>query len=185
MSNKVNADGNINNRNKKAVNRIFLNGRNSCFIRLKDHKPKFLSNPIFRLLNPAKNELGRISKSILDRINTSLLNFIKVDQWKDISKITEWFKNIGNKQKHKFIWYQKFLSNNHERSINNMLQVCWRKMFKFLMTIKKYTMQESLYYLMKKVGGWEKMVCLMWQWGRIMAQRYVNLLGHFYQIKSV
>ena len=27
MSNKVYADGNINNRNKKAVNRIFLNGR--------------------------------------------------------------------------------------------------------------------------------------------------------------
>ena len=124
MSNKVNADGNINNRNKKAVNRIFLNGRNSCFIRLKDHKPKLLSNPIFRLLNPAKNELGRISKSTLDRINTSLLNFIKVDQWKDISKVTEWFKNVGNKQKHTFILFD--IKNFYPTITKDLLTICFK-----------------------------------------------------------
>ena len=54
------------------------------------------------LLNPAKNHLDRISKSILDRINTSLRNLIQVNQWKDTSEVIEWFKNIRNKQKHKF-----------------------------------------------------------------------------------
>ena len=48
MSNKVNADENINNRNKKAVNRIFLNGRNSCFIRLSERpQTKIFKQPHF------------------------------------------------------------------------------------------------------------------------------------------
>ena len=53
------------------ANRMLVNG-NSCFITLKDHKPNFLNNPKVRLLHPAKNKLGRISKSILDKLNTSL-----------------------------------------------------------------------------------------------------------------
>ena len=103
ISNKVNADGKKIIENKAVVNRMFVNGSNSCFITLKDHKPNFLNNPKVRLINPAKNELGRISKSILDRINTSLRNLIKVNQWKDIREVIEWFKNITNKQEHKFI----------------------------------------------------------------------------------
>ena len=103
ISNKVNANGKKIIENKAVVNRMFVNGSNSCFITLKDHKPNFLNNPKVRLLNPAKNELGRISKSILDRINTSLRNLIKVNQWKDPREVTEWFKNITNKLKHKFI----------------------------------------------------------------------------------
>ena len=103
ISNKVNADGKKIIENKAVVNRMFVNGSNSCFITLKDHKPNFLNNPKVCLLNPAKNELGRISKSILDRINTSLRNLIKGNQWKDTREVIKWFKNITNKQKHKFI----------------------------------------------------------------------------------
>ena len=84
---------------------MFVNGSNSCFISFKDHKPNFLNNPKVGLLNPAKKELRRISKSVLDRINTSLRNLIKVNQWKDTREVIEWFKNIKNKQKHKFILF--------------------------------------------------------------------------------
>ena len=84
---------------------MLVNGSNSCFITLKDHKPNFLNNPKVRLLHPAKNKLGRISKSILDKINTSLRHLIKVNQWKDTSEVIEWLKNIGKKQKHKFILF--------------------------------------------------------------------------------
>ena len=103
ISNKVNADRPKIIENKAVVTGMFVNGSNSSFITLKDHKPNFLNNPKVRLLNPAKNELGRISKSILDRINTSLRNLIKVNQWKDTREVIKWFKNITNKQKHKFI----------------------------------------------------------------------------------
>ena len=75
ISNKVNVNGKKIIENKAVVNRMFANASNSCFITLKDYKPNFLNNPKVRLLNPAKNELGRISKSILDRINTSLRNY--------------------------------------------------------------------------------------------------------------
>ena len=64
-----------------------------------------LYNSKVRLLTPAKNELGRSSKPILDRINTSILNLIKLNQWKDTCEVTEWFKNIGHKQIHKFILF--------------------------------------------------------------------------------
>ena len=70
ISNKVNADGKIIIENKEVVNRVFANGSNSCLIALKDHKSNFLNNPKVGLLNLAKSKLGRISKSILDRINT-------------------------------------------------------------------------------------------------------------------
>ena len=98
ISNKVNADGKKIMENKAVVHRMFVNGSNSRFITLKDHKPNFLNNPKVCLLNQPKNELGRISKSILDRINTNLQN-----QWKDTREVIEWFKNITNKQKHTFI----------------------------------------------------------------------------------
>ena len=34
------------------------------FITLKDHKENFNNNPTISYMNPAKNELGRISKAI-------------------------------------------------------------------------------------------------------------------------
>ena len=78
ISNKVNSEGKKIIENKEVVNQMFVNGSKSCFMTLKDHKTNFL-NPKVRLLNPPKNEIGRISKSILDKINTSLRNLIKVN----------------------------------------------------------------------------------------------------------
>ena len=53
--------------NKTALRRMFINCRNNCFITLKDQKANFLNNPKTRLLNPVKNELGRISKAVIDK----------------------------------------------------------------------------------------------------------------------
>ena len=72
INNKINTEGKRIMENKTALNRMFINGKNNCFITLKDHKENFLNNPKTRLLNPAKNELGRISKAILDKINLNL-----------------------------------------------------------------------------------------------------------------
>ena len=51
---------------------MFVNRKQNCFITLEDHKPNFQNNPTVRLLNPAKNEHGRINKTILDKINVNL-----------------------------------------------------------------------------------------------------------------
>ena len=57
-------------KDKTIANRILLNGHDECFIFLKDHKPNFMNNLETRLINYAKNEIGRLSKSILDNIIT-------------------------------------------------------------------------------------------------------------------
>ena len=90
-------------KNKTCYNRMFINSRNNAFITLKDHKENFQNNPKVRLLNPAKNELGRISKGILDKVNKELKSATQINQWISTKEVIEWFKSIPDKQKHKFV----------------------------------------------------------------------------------
>ena len=50
-------------------NRVDPMSKTNAFISLKDHKPDFENNPKCRLINPAKSQLGKVSKAILDNIN--------------------------------------------------------------------------------------------------------------------
>ena len=70
---------------------------------LKDHKDNFENNPKTRLINPAKNEIGRISKVILDKINKLLKQKLGVNQWKNTASVLNWFKAIRDKQSHTFV----------------------------------------------------------------------------------
>ena len=70
---------------------------------MKDHKDNFQNNPTTRLINPAKNEIGRISKVILDKINGSLKQQLGVNQWKSSQMVIDWFKAIENKQAYTFM----------------------------------------------------------------------------------
>ncbi len=92
---------------KKAgvLERMQVNGTNSCFITLKDHKENFENNPKTRLINPSKNQIGRISKVVLDRINNSLKDALKVNQWKNTASVINWFKQIPDKQSHTFVMF--------------------------------------------------------------------------------
>ena len=56
-------------------------------------------------MNPAKNELGRISKTILDKIDVNLHNLLHLNQWKNTQGVIGWFKGIDNKQYYKFIMF--------------------------------------------------------------------------------
>ena len=63
--------------------RINTTARREAFITLKDHKPNFDNNPTCRLINPTKAEIGKISKRILDRINTKVVHTLQLNQWKN------------------------------------------------------------------------------------------------------
>ena len=52
------------------------------YIMVKDHKKDFPNNPSFRLINPAKSDIGRISKKISDKINRRVIQETKVNKWK-------------------------------------------------------------------------------------------------------
>ena len=60
------------NVDREILDQMGINSKDICFITLKDHKENFFNNPTVWLINPAKNELGRISKAILDNINKRL-----------------------------------------------------------------------------------------------------------------
>ena len=56
-------------RDKELIKRMETNEEGNSFITIKDRKENFDKRPTVRLINPVKNELGRINKLILDKIN--------------------------------------------------------------------------------------------------------------------
>ena len=94
------------NVDKEKLDRMDINSKNSC-IYLKDHKENFLNNPTGRLIDLAKNELGRIGKAIRDNINKRLCTSLNINQWKNTASVIEWFKRIDQKHLYKFIMFDK------------------------------------------------------------------------------
>ena len=76
-----------------------------AFITLKDHKENFENAPKCRLINPAKSDLGRVSKQILEKINGEIRNKISVHQWKNSHNVTDWFDQLANKNLCTFIQF--------------------------------------------------------------------------------
>ena len=72
---------------------------------MKDHKENSQSNPKCRLINPAKSEIGKISKFFIESINEKVCNMPSVNQWRDTDTVITWFKNIKNKDKCVFMQY--------------------------------------------------------------------------------
>ena len=106
IHNKINTDGKKLMKGKDILNQMLTNGKNECFITLKELKPNFKNNPKARLINPAKNEIGRISKNILDKINHQLRDSLRINQWKDTSEVIEWFLKIPDKNRYKFAIFE-------------------------------------------------------------------------------
>ena len=83
------------------IDRMDINAESNCYITIKDHKENFLNHPKVRLINPAKNELGRISKTILNNINMKLFQATKTDQWKNLISAIKWFNSLIDKHRMK------------------------------------------------------------------------------------
>ena len=85
----INIDGKQILKNRETLNRLEINGENNSFIILKDHKENYSNNPTVRLLNPAKNELGHISKAFLDTTNKNIREAISLNQWRNTDKVID------------------------------------------------------------------------------------------------
>ena len=94
---------NINKEAKAVANSYEIAERVDClpmpnaFITLKDHEPNFNTNPKCRLINPSKSELGKISKFLIEKVNTIIRDKSLVNQWRDRDTAINWFKIIDNK----------------------------------------------------------------------------------------
>ena len=91
--------------------RLGLSGRmeemeqSKAFVLLKDHKDNFSSNKPCRLINPAKSDIGKVSKVLLDRINTSIRSQRDLNQWRSTAAVIDWFVATRSTSKALFITF--------------------------------------------------------------------------------
>jgi hypothetical protein len=85
--------------------RVFATQKKNCFVNLKDHKPNFHNKPTSRLINPCKPEIGKISKKILAQIVKTVRDKSGLIQWKNTGEVIDWFENIADKKKFRFIQF--------------------------------------------------------------------------------
>ena len=108
-------------------NRIETMAKREAFVTAKDHKENFEDNPKFRLINPAKSELGKVSKIILDEINNNIRERTGVNQWRNSQSVIDWFKTINDKPNHIFISFDiaEFYPSITEELLDKA--ICWAR----------------------------------------------------------
>ena len=78
------------------IDRMDIDIESNCFMKIKVHKVNFLNDPKVHLVNPAENELGRISK-------TKLFETTKNSQLKNMVNAIKWFTSVKYKLLIKFV----------------------------------------------------------------------------------
>ena len=117
--------------NKDIVTKPRINDRvdtaadKDAFITLEDHKPNFTNKPTCRLINPTKSEIGKVSKKILDCINSTITKKCNLNQWKNTAAVINWFKSFKNKQHFSFICFdiKEFFPSISQDLLNKALDV--------------------------------------------------------------
>ena len=83
--------------------RVEVVAKKQCYITIKDHKENFQNNTKVRLINPAKSQVGIISKQLLESINSQVREAEGLQQWRNTAETLNWFKEIKNKKFQQFI----------------------------------------------------------------------------------
>ena len=86
----------LENRNQKYT-------MSDAFFTLKDQKANFTTRPQFRVINPAKPQLGRIAQIKLENINWEIRYTTGFNQWQSTQNVLDWFKNIKNPKSYAFL----------------------------------------------------------------------------------
>ena len=102
-----NAYTNINSETRNIANKLERNlaermdtmSKKQAYVTLKDHKDNFADRLPCRLINPAKPEMGKVSKQILDNVNAQLKKKLEITTWKNSAAVIDWFKAIDQKEK--------------------------------------------------------------------------------------
>lgn len=117
--------------------RVHRTTEREAFITIKDHKPNFRNNTKCRLINPAKPELGKVSKQILEKKVSEIKEKTKLTQFKNTKAVLEWFQ--GSKQKHKLDFIQFDVENFYPSITEELLEnaITWAE------TIVTFTEEEK------------------------------------------
>jgi hypothetical protein len=85
------------------ADRVYCTTKRDTFITLQDHKKQFMNNPKFRVINPTKSELGKVSKQMLTEIISAVKSKSQLLQWKNSDATIDWFQKLENKHKLRFM----------------------------------------------------------------------------------
>ena len=89
--------------NLNLSDRIDKFAESTAFITIKDHKKHFPNTITCRLINPAKSQIGKISKHHLQLMNKAIRDKTNLHQWQNTSTVISWFNSIPNKSSCKFL----------------------------------------------------------------------------------
>ena len=108
--------------------RIQVHSENQAFITLKDHKKNFRARETTRkpcrLINPAKPDIGKLSKKILQEVNKDIRNKTGLNQWQSTDAMLKWYKGKADKKSLRFFkfdvesFYPSISVNLLEKAIN-------------------------------------------------------------------
>ena len=101
----INIEAKIITEELKIADRVEAHSESPAFISLKDHKTDFRTNPRCRLINPAKSQIGNISKTILQNLNKSVREATGQEQWQSTKQVLQWFTNIDQKKDRYFLQF--------------------------------------------------------------------------------
>ena len=79
----INAEAKVIAQDLKIDERIEQCNQKQSLITLKDHKENFKNNPKCRLIDPAKSEIGIVSKEYIGNINKIIIEKTNVNQWRN------------------------------------------------------------------------------------------------------
>ena len=85
--------------------RIEVFSQGQAFITFKDHKPNFPSKIDVRLLNPAKPQIGKVTKVKLQEINQKIRSKIKLNQLQSTNDAISWFNSLKWKNQRYFLMF--------------------------------------------------------------------------------
>ena len=74
--------------------RVYCTSKRETFITLKDHKQNYMNNPKFRVINPTKSELGKVSKQMLTEIIQCVKTKAQLLQFKNSNSVIDWFSKL-------------------------------------------------------------------------------------------
>ena len=102
-----------------------------AFFIWKDHKEGFdskdLVNKPARLINPAKTDLGKVSRQILQRVNQNIRDKTGYNQWTSTGEVLRWFRETDNKRSRRWLKFdiKSFYPNITRELLENAIK--WAK----------------------------------------------------------
>jgi hypothetical protein len=104
MVDKINIEAAKIARSLKLDGRIEGMAKKRAYLSMKDHKEDFPERISCRLINPCKTNIGKISKTILEKINLLVRKETQLQQWRSTGEVLDWYKKIDKRRK-KWIKY--------------------------------------------------------------------------------